>query len=87
MLLAQCPDATYRDGKRAIAEAKKGEALFDRPGWYGAQVLAAAYAEADDFEQAALWQERALADPSFTDHDDGLRRLELYRNGQPYRLP
>ncbi len=87
VLLAQCPDATYRDGKRAVAEANKGRAMLERPGWYAAQVLAAAHAEAGDFEQAARWQERALADPSFTYVDDGQRRLELYRNMQPYRLP
>jgi len=51
-----------------------------------ARRLAAAYAEAGDFDEAARWQERALADPSFTNYEDGLRRLELYRNQQPYRI-
>jgi hypothetical protein len=49
-------------------------------------VLAAAYAEAGDFEKAVRWQEKAndrYIDPE--DRQRGKERLELYKEEKPYR--
>jgi tetratricopeptide (TPR) repeat protein len=49
--------------------------------------LAAAYAEAGDFDQAIKWQQRAIelnaSDADFV--KGGKERLELYRQHKPYR--
>ncbi len=85
--MAQCPDAKYRDGEKAIADAKKAMAFFAPADWHCHEALAAAYAEAGSFEEAVRWQEQALADAAYPNRDDGQRRLDLYRKKQPYRLP
>ena len=48
--------------------------------------LAAAYAEAGDFDKAVEWQEKA--NKLYTDADDrkkGEDRLNLYKEKKPYR--
>jgi len=50
--------------------------------------LAAAHAEAGEFEEAIKWQEKALKSPaSFAPTEFGgvKARLELYRQHKPYR--
>jgi tetratricopeptide (TPR) repeat protein len=59
-LRATCPDASIRNGQLAIADAKKACEL-DK--WkYAAEIdsLAAAYAEAGDFDSAVRYQEQAI---------------------------
>jgi tetratricopeptide (TPR) repeat protein len=83
---ATCPDAKYRDGTRAIESATRACELS---GWKDANhidTLAAAYAEAGEFEAAAKRQSQANA--LFTDARDkaeGQERLKLYRENKPYR--
>jgi predicted Zn-dependent protease len=80
-LWATCPQAKYRDGKRAVESAKEALEL-DKHNAGFMDTLAAAYAEAGDFEQAVRWQEQALQN----NNDTGFRqRLELYRKKMPYR--
>ena len=84
---ATCPDAQFRDGKRAVAAAKKALRApgFTPPIYY--DTLAAAYAEAGDFAEAVQWQtkavETAVGDEAFI--REVRKRLELYRAGRPYR--
>jgi tetratricopeptide (TPR) repeat protein len=81
---ATCPEARWRDGKKAVeagqraVELKKGNAGF-------VDTLAAAYAEAGDFEQAVSLQEQVLQDPRFQNNEGARRRLELYRNKMAFR--
>jgi tetratricopeptide (TPR) repeat protein len=85
-LRATCPDARYRDGRRAVEAARRACELA---GWKGANhlsTLAAACAEASDFDAAVRWQMQAnQLYPEGNDRSDGEARLKLYRAGTPYR--
>ncbi|MCX8092454.1 MAG: tetratricopeptide repeat protein, partial [Verrucomicrobiae bacterium] len=87
--LATARDATLRDGAEAVRLAEHGVELTggNDPNLLG--VLAAAYAEAGQFEQAVQTARRALAlaeagaDPALANQ---LRaRIQLYESRQPYR--
>jgi Flp pilus assembly protein TadD len=86
MIWAASPEARYRDGRRAVEAATRACELT---GWTDPRTLdtlAAAYAEAGDFEAAVKWQATAL--DLLTDvreRQDFRARLELYRNRRPYR--
>lgn len=82
--------ARYRDGKKALKNARKACDL--RGGkFYSLDTLAAAYAENGEFEKAAQWQTKAIdmlaKNKNATEkHKQVLRsRLELYKQGKPYR--
>jgi tetratricopeptide (TPR) repeat protein len=81
-----CPDATYRDGKKAVASATKACELT---AWNEAHllgVLAAAYAEAGDFNSAVDWQRKANAlDRNGEDQANGQSRLKVYQENKPVR--
>jgi len=86
MMLAACPEAKYRDGKKAVETATRACELtvWQQPGCL--DTLAAAYAEAGDFDSAVTWQTRAiglLMDE--TRQDDYRSRLVLYQAKKPYR--
>lgn len=92
LLLATCPNPRIRDGKRAVEQATKACELS---GWKDASAfnaLAAAYAEAGDFEKAIQWQNKAIEQPSGAvdgaakrDRSNYGDRLALYRAGKPCR--
>lgn len=89
-LLSTCPDPKIRNGKRAVALAKKGCELSKWQEGYAIDDLAAALAETGDFTQAVAWQERAIelmkSKPEPADVlKEANHRLDLYRKGQPYR--
>jgi tetratricopeptide (TPR) repeat protein len=83
---ATCPDARQRDGKKAVESATKACELT---GWKNAgylATLAAACAEAGDFESALKWQTRAnslVSDPA--ERRTGAERLKLYQERKPCR--
>jgi len=89
-LLAVCPDAKVRNGKKAIEYAKKACELseWETPSWFGA--LAAAYAEAGDFDNAVKWQTKYLdanypnSSPSNDTPEKARQRLGLYEQKKPY---
>ncbi len=85
-LWATCPDAKVRDGKKAIESATKACELTEWKEGGLIDTLAAAYAEAGDFDAAVEWQTQA--NPLLTQPDDkadGEKRLKLYREKKPYR--
>ncbi len=88
--LATAPAAELRDGEEAVRLARRvHEAYPDDPG--SADVLAAALAETGDFEQAAAVAGRALERARAgggAEAAEGIRaRLEVYRQGRPFRQP
>jgi len=84
-LLATCPDAQYRDGEKAVSNARRACELLRWKHWNTLEVLAAAFAEDGQFTEAVKWQTKALelAPPGAKPQ---LRsRLERFAAGSPYR--
>jgi Tfp pilus assembly protein PilF len=85
-LRATCPDARYRDGKQAVAEATRACELTEWQEWGVLDTLAAACAEAGDFDAAVKWQNKALELAGDDENIEEARaRLELYETSMPYR--
>jgi protein O-mannosyl-transferase len=87
-LLASCPDAAFRNGPEAVRFSTRACQLTDytKPLLIG--TLAAAQAEAGDFQAAIATAERAAALATSLRLDDVAARnrelIQLYRQGQPY---
>lgn len=86
-LLATCPEVKIRDGERAIQVATTACELTDWKGGPELGALAAAYAEAGQFEEAVRYETLALEDPVYRGQgkDRFSRRLALYKAKQPDR--
>jgi hypothetical protein len=83
-LLATCPDAKFRDGVRAIESATRACELSRWKDGSTLDTLAAACAEAGDFDAAVRWQEKGmLTNPEA--REAYRTRLNLYRAKKPYR--
>ncbi len=87
-IMASWPETKYRDGKRAVESATRACELtkWKKPEFLS--TLAAAHAEAGDFDAAISSQTRALE--LLTDErqrDDFRSRLVLYQAKKPYRQP
>lgn len=84
-LRATCPDATFRDGEQAVADATQACALQEWKDAAYLDTLAAAYAEMGDFAKAIEWQTKALERDLPENKSRHQQRLELFRTQQPYR--
>lgn len=85
-LFAACPDAKYRDGKKAVEHATTACELMNWKNRVTLATLAAAYAESGDFQQAIEWQSKAIElGGARKEINDYRQRLELYKQGKPYR--
>jgi Tfp pilus assembly protein PilF len=85
-LWATCPDPKYRDGKRAVESATRACELSERKIAHCIGSLAAAHAEAGDFDAAVKLQMEANARYDDTeDRERGEERLKLYEAKKPYR--
>src|SRR5206468_1181520 len=86
-MLATCPKAGLRDGKKAVEHAERACNLSS---WNVADqlsTLAAAYAESGKFKEAVKWQQKAIA-LGFGEEGDRVResnKLKLYEAGKPFR--
>jgi tetratricopeptide (TPR) repeat protein len=88
---ATCPDASLRDGNRAVELAEQARALAGTESPQLLDTLAAAYAGAGRFPEAVTTAEKAeqLATDAGLKKPAGenRQRLELYRAGKPYHDP
>lgn len=83
-LLATCPEAQYRDGKRAVKLATRACELSH--GQEHLATLAAAYAEEGDFDKAIEWQDKSLKlEMSPEGRKQGEVMLKHYRDKKPWR--
>jgi len=86
--LATNPKDSVRNGHKAVEYAKKACHETDYKHAPSVDTLAAAYAEAGDWEQALKWQQEALTLAEKTSPDDvkGMKeRLALFKEKKPFR--
>ena len=84
-LLATCPQAHLRNGTKAVSYATKACELSNCKGSV-LTALAAAYAEAGDFDQALKWQAKYISTASEAEKPAAQARLALYEKRKPYHM-
>lgn len=84
-LLATSPDASIRDGSRAVDLARRACELSNWTEISAISTYAASLAEAGDFDQAVEWQRRCIEMAPSTQAQSYRDRLEIYLNNSPYR--
>jgi tetratricopeptide (TPR) repeat protein len=86
-LLATCPKAAFRDGRKAVEFANKACELTQWKNSAWMDTLAAAFAETGDFTQAIKWETKYLESPNLAKSNatGAANRLKLYQARQPYR--
>lgn len=85
-LRATCPDPAFRNGKQAVDDAKSACSICSWRDWDTIDTLAAAYAEAGDFDSAVKFEQRAISKAGSGTNVEGARaRLALYQQHRPYR--
>ena len=92
-LLATCPDAQYRNGEKAVQRAKQVIAKAEKEEVSNFEVLAAAYAEAGNFQEAIKAQEKVLAlltanqEKALTEEKDEGKKAELKKGQENMKKP
>jgi tetratricopeptide (TPR) repeat protein len=88
-VLAAAPDASVRDGARAISIMN--ELLKSQQTLAMAETMAMALAESGRFDDAVMWQQDAIRAANESKREDVARRLrlnlKLYQSRQPCRAP
>jgi Flp pilus assembly protein TadD len=88
-LLSTCPDASFRDGQKAVPAARRACELLDWKPWYCVGTLAAAYAEAGDFSEAVSRQKQVLdmTGMNKAERTEAEAHLGLYAQRKAYHEP
>lgn len=86
-MLSTCTEAKVRDGKLAVKYATMACELTEFKNGGYLDTLAAAYAEAGEFDKAVEWQEKALkaGDIPIKDVPSARQRLELFKMKKSYQ--
>lgn len=87
--LATCPVASLRNGGQAVAAATHACELAKWNNWAFIDTLAAAWAEAGDFQKALDYQKQAISMPGFPEAKLGEAqgRMNFYQKQEPYHQP
>jgi len=85
-ILATCPKAELRDGKKAVELATKAFELSGENEQLSLDTMAVAYAEAGDFINAMKWENKYLESPNLKARDsvDAKARLILFEHKNAY---
>lgn len=86
-LLATSPEASIRNGQRAVQLAEQATRLTGHKNPLLLDSLAAAHAETGNFEQAVRWQSKALELAPEPMKPSLRQRLELYTSNKPFHTP
>lgn len=84
-ILSTSTDSQLRDGDRAVQYASRACEISEWKDLSCIDTLAAAYAEAGDFDSAVKWQSGVVELADQTEKRSYRKRLKLYRKGKPYR--
>jgi len=86
-LRATCPDPSFRNGRQAIKDATTACKLMEWKDEITIDTLAAAYAEAGDFDSAVRYEQEALGTKGISTENSKIfqYRLELFKHRQPVR--
>lgn len=86
LLLAACPHESVCDGKKAVEHATRACELVGWENWSYLSTLAAAYAQAGQFDRAVQWATKAIDLAPAENRGELQKRLSLYQAAKPYRL-
>jgi tetratricopeptide (TPR) repeat protein len=84
-LRATCPDARYRNAGQALTSARQAAKLSTPDDYLALDVLAAAQANAGQFDEAVAAQQQAISAAPAEFAKAMRRRLSLYEQRQPFR--
>ena len=85
--LATCPDSSFRNGKQAVKDAKAACSIMQWKDEDMIDTLAAAYAEAGDFNSAVQYVSQALAMKGISSESEKVFREHLAWFQQRKRVP
>jgi tetratricopeptide (TPR) repeat protein len=84
-LEATCPNSHFLNARHAMVEAEQAAQLAPANDYLTLDTLAAAHASTGQFDKAIEIQQKALANAPSEAASSLQQRLDLYRNGRPYR--